>query len=189
MTDLILIISGPSGVGKDTVIDAWREVNPRVQRVVAATSRSPRAGELDGVDYHFLTESQFRQLAEAEGFLEFEEVHGNLYGTPYSSLHTLRAAGQIPILKIDTKGALRVMKAHPTVVGIMLMPPSEEELLRRITERGTEDPASVARRMENAKAELAAAPHYHHRVTNQNVEETVEKLEQILQETLCRASS
>jgi len=179
-TGRIVILSGPSGVGKDTVIDAWRAVNPRVMRVVAYTTRSPRAGETHGVDYHFSSREDFDRRAAAGEFLEYKEVHGNGYATPLLDLERMLAEGKIAILKIDVQGALNAMTLRPDALTVFLMPPSLDELERRIHGRATDSPEAIATRLKNAQDELAMAPRYQHQSVNLNVDQTVQALEALL---------
>lgn len=180
MQGKIVILSGPSGVGKDTVIDAWRSRNPAVRRVVAYTTRMPRAGESDGVDYHFVSVERFRELAAEGAFLEHKEVHGNFYATPLHDLERMIAEGYIAILKIDVQGAIVAMEARPDAISVFLMPPSVEELDRRIRGRGTDDPAVIETRLRNAHAELAHSELYEVEIVNESVEAVVEVLEQLV---------
>lgn len=176
----LVILSGPSGVGKDTVIDAWKQSNPKVKRVVAYTTRSPRPGEENGNDYHFVTVEKFHQLAENDHFLEFKEVHGNWYATPLKDLDDMLAEGLIAILKIDVQGALAAMQIRQDAISIFLLPPSDEELTNRIQGRGTETPEVIQKRLENARNEIAESKKYHHRVVNKEVEQTVAEIERII---------
>lgn len=176
----LVILSGPSGVGKDTVIEAWRKVNPRVERVVAFTTRPPRPGESNGVDYHFVSEERFMAMAQAGEFLEHKEVHGRRYATPRAGVDRLLGAGKIAILKIDVQGALAVMDLLPETVSIFLLPPSPEELERRIRGRGSESPADVQRRLDAAREETAQAHRYRYQVVNVEPRQVVGELENIL---------
>lgn len=180
MTGRLVIVSGPSGVGKDTVLDAWMAANPRVRRVVACTTRPPRPGEVDGVDYHFLSHDEFHQRAKDGAFLEFKEVHGKWYATPLDSLNHMLAEGQIVILKIDVQGALEVLPRRTDALSVFILPPSVEELERRIRGRGTEDETLIATRLVNAQAELAQAHHYHVQLVNDDVNLTVRRLQQLV---------
>jgi guanylate kinase len=176
----LVILSGPSGVGKDTVLDQWQATNPDVERVVAYTSRSPRSGERDGVDYHFVSVEEFHRMAAAGEFLEFKEVHGNWYATPLSGMQTILDAGKIAVLKIDVQGALEVMPKLPDAITIFLLPPTLQELERRLRGRGSEDEARIQKRLDNAKAELEAHRHYRFHVINQDIEYTVVQLSEIV---------
>ena len=177
----LVILSGPSGVGKDTVIDAWRARNPHVQRVVAYTTRMPREGELEGRDYHFVSVPEFEFMAKQGAFLEHKLVHGNYYATPIHGMESLLDEGNIAILKIDVQGALTAMSLRPDALTVMLAPPSWEELERRIRKRGTEDEADIQERLMNAREELALADRYQHQIVNDGVERTVDILEGLVQ--------
>jgi guanylate kinase len=177
----LMILSGPSGVGKDTVLDAWRVSNHRVQRVVAATSRPPRVGEVDGIDYHFLTREAFLAMVENGELLEYKEVFENLYGTPKLGLEKLLGEGKIAVLKIDVQGALEVMSKRPDAVSIFLLPPDDATLESRLRNRSTDTEAVVELRLKNAKEEIAIGMnHYSHRVVNANVDQAVKELEEIV---------
>jgi guanylate kinase len=177
---MLVILSGPSGVGKDTVIDAWRATNPQVERVVAYTTRKPRPGEVDGVDYHFIPRDQFFEFAEAGDFLEFKEVHDYHYATPLRDMERLLANGRIAVLKIDVQGALAVMKLRPNAVTIFLLPPDPDELARRMKGRGTEDESAIATRLRNAAKEMELASNYGHRIVNDDVNRVVQELQRIV---------
>jgi len=177
---LIVIISGPSGSGKDTVINAWKLRNSLVERVVTYTTRKPREGETDGIDYHFVDEVTFLKKAKAGDFLEHKEVHGNRYGTPIDGLAAVTAAGKIAVLKIDVQGALAAMPKLEGEISIFLEPPSMEELERRLVLRNTEPMSQIRVRIKNAKKEMAAATHYSARVINDIVDRAVEEIESIV---------
>ncbi|HSI73103.1 MAG TPA: guanylate kinase [Fimbriimonas sp.] len=179
---LLMILSGPSGVGKDTVINAWKERNPDVERVVAYTTRDPRPGEVDGVDYRFISRSEFYNRADCGEFLEYKEVHEYYYATPYKDVEELMAEGKIAVLKIDVKGALTVMALRGDAVAVFLLPPDADELERRIKERGTEDTATIIKRLRNAQEEIALAIKYQHRIINDDVNRVVDCLENIARE-------
>jgi len=180
MSGTLVILSGPSGVGKDTVINAWTKRNPRVRRVVAYTTRPPRPGEVDGVDYRFISIDRFREEATAGHFLEFKEVHGNLYATPLKDMEEMLAEGSVAVLKIDVQGALTAMQLRPEALTVFILPPDADELERRIRERGTEDSHAILRRLHNARAELEAAEKYTHRIVNDEVDHVVDELERIV---------
>lgn len=185
---IAIIISGPSGVGKDTIIDRWSELDSTVERVVAFTTRPPRPGEVDGQSYFFVSSSTFNSLAEAGHFLEFKEVHGNFYATPLKNLKEMIRQGKKAILKIDVQGALQVMDEHPEILSIFILPPSQEELQNRLRSRGTEDPSKLAERIKNAEYELAQAPKYKHQIINDNIDECVKAIAEIVEKE-CQTSS
>lgn len=183
---LLVIISGPSGVGKDTIIDVL-EKRPRGQEfhyVVTATTRPPRPGEVDGVDYHFLSKETFAEYREAGEFLEANEVHGNWYGTPRTQVRKALAAGRDVILKIDVQGAQVVKEKIPDALLIFLVPPSLEDLFQRLRSRATETADELEIRQRNAAIELARQDDYDYVVTNETgqVERTAERIEQIIDE-------
>ncbi len=182
MSGKLVILSGPSGVGKDTVIDAWRQADPRVTRVVAYTTRPPRLGEVDGVDYHFVCVSDFLAKVSAGDFLEFKEVFGNHYATPLRDMEALLAKGKIAVLKIDVQGALTVMPLRPDAITVFLLPPSDDELARRISVRGKDSEEQIQRRLATARAEIALADRYQHRIVNGSVEQVVGTLATIVQQ-------
>lgn len=180
MSGRLVILSGPSGVGKDTVIDAWKKVNPNVQRVVAYTTRAPREGEIDGRDYHFVSVAAFQELAEEGAFLEHKEVHGNYYATPLRDMQAMLDEGKIAILKIDVQGALTAMALRPDAVTTFLLPPSWEVLEQRIRGRGTDDAATIAKRLVNAREEMEFADRYQHQIVNDDLDKVVTELEAVV---------
>ncbi len=180
MSGRLVILSGPSGVGKDTVLDAWRQADSRVERVVAYTTRPPRKGEVDGVDYHFVDEPTFAGRAERGAFLEWMRVHDFGYATPLDDMEALLREGKIAVLKIDVQGALRVMGLRPDVLSIFLVPPSWEALEARIRGRGTESEERIVRRLEGARRELDVAPRYQHRVVNDDMARAVAEIRAIV---------
>jgi guanylate kinase len=177
----VVILSGPSGVGKDTVLHEWTKRNPRVQRVVAYTTRSPRPGEVNHADYHFVDRATFDAMKADGAFLEAKEVFGNGYATPLKDLEAMLDRGLIAILKIDVQGAEEVMSLRPDALTIFLMPPSIEELDRRIRSRGSDDPAVIEVRLEGAHRELESAQLYQHRIVNDNLDKTIQALEDLIQ--------
>jgi guanylate kinase len=179
MIGRLVIFSGPSGVGKDTLLDKWIAADPRVRRVITYTTRAPREGEADGVDYHFVDEAEFRRMAAGGAFLEWKEVHGNLYASPVAETDALLAAGKIAVLKIDAQGALEVMAQRPDAETVFILPPSFEELERRMRFRGKDSEEDLQRRLENARWELAQADRYRLRVVNDDLCGAVAELERI----------
>lgn len=176
----LIIVSGPSGVGKDTILDRWRARNPRVQRVVAYTTRSPRPAEVDGVDYHFTARARFDELARAGAFLEFKEVHGNMYATPLADMDAMLAKGLFAVLKIDVQGAMSAMALRPDALTVFIMPPSVEDLEARIRSRRTDSEAAIELRLADARNELALADRYRYRIVNDEVERAVDELEAVV---------
>jgi len=180
MPGRLVILSGPSGVGKDTVIDAWSKVNPSVQRVVAYTTRPIRENETEGVDYHFVSRERFTEMIEDGAFLEHKDVFGNLYGTPKCDMEALLAVGKVAVLKIDVQGAMSVMKLRSDALTVFLMPPSTEELERRIRGRAADSPEVIERRLQVAREEIAHSPEYRHVIVNRQVDEVVTTLESLI---------
>ncbi len=180
MEGRLVILSGPSGVGKDTLIEAWRARNPRVQKVVAYTTRPPREGEQDGRDYHFVTIPTFLLMADSGKFLEWKIVHGNYYATPLSDMEAMLAEGKIAILKIDVHGAIAAMDLRTDAISIFIQPPSWAELESRIRGRALDSPDVIEKRLDNALEEISFSDRYKHQVVNRNLDDAVEALEQIV---------
>lgn len=167
---LLILISGPSGTGKGTVCDLLRKNHPEISYSISATTRQPRPGEQDGVNYYFYDKEKFRQMIDAGELLEWAEVYGNYYGTPKQKVLDRLNAGEDILLEIDTQGALNVMKAMPEGLFIFLLPPSLEELANRLKGRGTETEESLQRRLGAAVDEIKIAHNYRYVVVNDKVE-------------------
>jgi guanylate kinase len=165
----LIVLSGPSGVGKDTVLHELRTLEPDLRYSVSYTTRAPRPGEVDGVAYSFIDRDQFLAMAERGEFLEWAEVHGHLYGTSEARVKDALDRGEDIVLKIDVQGAAWIRPRVAGAIFIFLLPPSEEELRRRLVGRDTEDEASRELRFRNAVAELADGAAYDHRVVNDDV--------------------
>jgi guanylate kinase len=180
MRGRLVILSGPSGVGKDTVIGAWAESDPRVTRVVAYTTRAPRTGEVDGVDYNFVTVSDFKARADRGEFLEWKEVHGNFYATPLKDMELLLSQGKVAVLKIDVQGGLEAMTKRPDALSIFLVAPSFEELEHRIRSRATDDEPTIQKRLANAREEIEIGKRYSHTVVNDDLKRAVEEIRVIV---------
>lgn len=182
----LIVISGPSGVGKDTVLRELFRLEPSLHYSVSYTTRAPRPGEVADVSYTFVDEPTFRAMAERREFLEWAEVHGHLYGTSVQRVREALARSEDIVLKIDVKGAAYVCRRVPEAISIFLLPPSAEELRRRLTGRDTESDEDLRVRAENAVAELAEAPHYHHRVVNDDVGRAAREILDILRRERAR---
>jgi len=176
----VFVITGPSGVGKGTLIRLLRERIPELALSVSATTRAPRPGEEEGVDYHFLSDEEFADKVAAGEFIEWAEYSGRRYGTLRSELQRHLDAGRAVVLEIEVQGARQVRKAMPEAVQIFIEPPQGEALRDRLVGRGTDDPDEVARRMDVAKEELAAAGEFQYRVVNDRLEEAVARLVEIV---------
>ncbi len=182
---MLIIISGPSGVGKDTIIDALRRRDAEAGRVgdrhyvVTCTTRAPRNGEVDGVDYQFLTRDEFLRIRAERGFLEANEVHGNWYGSPRDQVRDALVAGRDVILKIDVQGAQVVKDQVSEALLIFVVPPSLEALFQRLRDRATETADELELRQRNAAIELARDKDYDHVVTNETgqVERTAARID------------
>jgi guanylate kinase len=187
---LLAIISGPSGVGKDTIIQALRDRERSMGRdgdrhyVVTSTTRRPRNGEVDGIDYHFLDREEFIRTYRNRGFLEAAEVHGNWYGSPRAEVRDALVAGRDVILKIDVQGAQIVKEQVTEALLIFVVPPSKEELFERLRSRATESADELEVRQRDAAIELARQGDYDHVVLNETgqVERTAEAIEAIIAE-------
>ena len=180
------IISGPSGVGKSTVLHALMERRKNVYFSVSATTRDPRPGEVDGVHYHFLDVDTFRQWIANEEFLEYAEFVGNFYGTPKKFVDEAMERGEDVILDIEVQGAIQVTSKRPDTVRIFIAPPSWAELERRLTDRGTDSPDKIQKRLLRAKVEFQTAHTYDYFVINNTVEEAVEELNAIMTAEHCK---
>ncbi|WEK59826.1 MAG: guanylate kinase [Candidatus Microbacterium colombiense] len=166
----LLVLAGPTAVGKGTVAAHVREHNPEIHLSVSATTRAPRPGEIDGVHYYFVDDAEFDRLIEQDELLEYAVVHNrSRYGTPRPPIDAALAAGKTVLLEIDLQGARQVRAAEPAATLIFLLPPSWDELVDRLVGRGTEDAEERARRLRTAKVELAAQNEFDHLIVNEDV--------------------
>lgn len=177
----LFVVSGPSGVGKGSVISAAIAQRPRTWASVSTTTRQPRLGERDGHEYYFVTESAFRRDAAAGGFLEWAEYAGNLYGTARDPVQRNLTAGRNVILEIELAGARQVRAAFPAAVLVLIRPPSMAVLRERLAGRGTESAEIVERRMAAAKHELAAESEFDFVLVNEDIVETANELVDLLE--------
>ena len=176
----VFVITGPSGVGKGTLIRTLRERVPELELAVSATTRQPRPGEEHGVDYHFLTDQEFQDRVDQGHFVEHARYSGRRYGTLRQELES-RGSGDRPVLlEIEVQGARQVREAMPEVVQVFIAPPSEEALKTRLVGRGTDSPEDVAARLDTAREELEAQGEFGHVVVNDRLEDAVAELEALI---------
>ena len=183
---VLIVISGPSGAGKGTICKALLEKHDNIYISVSATTRSPREGEIEGVNYYFLTKEAFEQKVNENGFLEYANVHGNFYGTPKVNVEKMLEEGKDVILEIDIQGALQVKENFKEGVFIFILPPSMEELKKRIIKRGSETEESLLTRFKNAYKEINYVSKYNYAVVNDTLELAVSKVESIIAAEKCR---
>ena len=177
----LFVISGCSGVGKSTVLKKVLAARPDVRFSVSATTRPPREGEIDGVSYYFVTHEKFRQMIEADAFVEYDDHMKNFYGTPRAQLEEKLEKGHV-ILDIEPVGAFNVRKQRPDAVLIFIAPPSLEELERRLRSRGDTDEAQITVRLARAKWEMEQSPKYDYIVINDQVEACADEILKIISE-------
>jgi guanylate kinase len=175
-----LVLSGPSGGGKTSVCEALLKRREDVDFSISATTRSPRSGEVDGAQYHFISRHRFQEMVRNGDLLEWAEVHGELYGTPMSNLVACSATGRALLLDIDVQGARQVRRSLDSAVLVFLLPPSAERLLERLRGRGSEDVEAVHRRMRSALSELETVGEFDYAVVNENLDSTIDAVESIL---------
>jgi guanylate kinase len=180
----VFVITGPSGVGKGTLIRGLLERIPRLEMSISATTRQPRPGERDGVDYHFLTPEEFDRRVEAGDFLEHATYSGNRYGTLRSEVQQRLDRGEPVVLEIELQGARQIREAMPDAVEVFVAPPSREALRARLIGRGTDTPEQVDARMRTADRELEAQSEFPHVVVNDRLEQATDELAEIVRGAL-----
>ena len=180
----VFVITGPSGVGKGTLIRTLRERVPELELSVSATTRPPRPGEQDGVDYHFLSDAEFDRRVLAGDFVEHAGYAGRRYGTLRSELERRLRDGHPVVLEIEVQGARQVRRTMPEALQIFIAPPSPEALHTRLVGRGTDDPEQVADRLRTAEAELEARDEFSHVVVNDRLDDAVDELTAIVRDAL-----
>ena len=185
---LLVVVSGPSGCGKGTVLKQLIENDEHVFYSVSATTRSPRVGEVDGVNYYFISKEQFEEKIASGGMLEYASYVGNYYGTPKQAVEEKCAAGYDVILEIEVQGAMQLREKCPDAVFVFIIPPSMEELEHRLVNRQTETQEVIQNRLNTARTELKFAPKYDYIVVNQTVEQAVSDIRAILQAEKCRSN-
>jgi len=177
---ILIVISGPSGTGKGTICRKLLRNNPQLKYSVSVTTRKPRVGEVDGVNYFFTSREQFITMIEGGALLEWAEVYGNFYGTPRCYVQEQLIKGYDIVLEIDTQGAMKVKKNFPEGVYVYIIPPSLDELAERINKRGTDSSSAIEHRLECAMDELELAQNYHYIVINDQVAAAVQRVETII---------
>lgn len=177
---LLIVLSGPAGVGKGTVCTALRKKMPDIVYSVSATTRQPRQGEAEGVNYFFKSREQFLEMIKNDALLEYAEYVGNYYGTPREFVDRTLDGGKDVILEIEVQGALKVKEKFPEAIFIFLLPPSLEELKQRITGRGTESMDTINTRMNVAVEEMNLLKHYDYAVVNDEIESACERIRSII---------
>ncbi|WP_370462720.1 guanylate kinase [Mycobacterium sp. Marseille-P9652] len=178
----VVVLSGPSAVGKSTVVRCLRERIPDLHFSVSATTRAPRPGEVDGVDYHFVTPARFQQLIDEGALLEWADIHGGLHrsGTLADPVRAATASGHPVLIEVDLAGARAIKKAMPEVLTVFLAPPTWEDLEARLVGRGTETPEAIRRRLDTARVELAAQGDFDEVVVNSRLESACAELVSLL---------
>lgn len=183
---LVICVSGPSGVGKGTIIKRVMAMRPNVAHSVSVTTRAPRPGETDGVDYYFRDEAAFRQMLDHGEILESDFYCGNYYGTPLSPLEQLVSQGTDVLLDITVPGSISIMKNYPEAISLFLLPPSFTELQRRLEKRGTEDAEVMQRRLQKARDEIGQARLFKYLVVNDDLDDTARRILAIFEAEHCR---
>jgi len=183
---LLISVSGPSGAGKGTVLDEIKKRNPDFGQSISVTTREPREGETDGVEYHFRTKEVFMQMLEEGEILEYDEFVGNYYGTPTIPLQEMSDAGTDVLLDLTIAGSLTLKENFEQAVTIFLLPPSYEVLEQRLRGRSTESEDVVSARLEMARQEISNASSFDYVVVNDNLEDAVSKIEAIIKAEKCR---
>lgn len=177
---VLLVLSGPSGAGKGTICEQLRNKRKKLAYSVSATTRAPRKGEVDGRDYFFVTIEKFKEMIANNELLEYAEIYGNYYGTPRSYVMSILDEGRDVVLEIDPQGALQVKESFPDAVFVFVVPPSLDELSKRIYKRGTDSEEVIKRRLSAATSELAYASKYDYIVVNDEVEKATNKVSNII---------
>ena len=185
---MIVLITGPSGAGKSSFISEWMAADSRLAFSVSTTTRPLRAGEVDGREYDFVDEAAFDRLVAESAFVEWATVHDNKYGTRRSQLLEMTAAGRIPVLDLDVQGGVQVLDQFgPELVSVFLFPPSWDELERRLTSRGTDDPEVIAKRLRTARREVGFAPRYSYWIVNDDLTASVDLMRAVISAEECRS--
>ena len=180
MSGTLFIVAAPSGAGKTSLVNALLEREPGISLSVSYTSRLPRPGEVDGCHYHFVSRELFERMAAADAFYEYANVHGDLKGTARGAVEPLLAQDRDVLLEIDWQGARQVRAAHPGCVSVFILPPSRTELERRLRARGSDDAATIARRLADSRGEIARAGDFDYLVVNDQFADALADLRAIV---------
>lgn len=183
---LLIVFSGPSGAGKDTILKCLMEKNPNIKLSVSATTRTPRMGEIDGKDYFFIDRNQFSAMEENGDLLESAEYCGNCYGTPRKSIENWTADGNDVVLEIEVQGASQIKNKCPDCVSVFLLPPSLKVLEQRLRDRKTENEESIQKRLDIARTELLEVNHYDYVVINDTLNSATDEIIHIICAEKCR---
>ncbi len=181
----LIVISGPSGVGKATISQALLKANPEIKLSLSSTTRKARKGEMDGLDYYFISKEQFLEKIKKNQFLEWAMVHGNYYGTPLEAVNSQLISNHV-LLEIDIQGGCRVKELFgDRCITFFILPPSFDELLHRLNKRGSETPSEIERRLETARLELLRQDEYDYTIINDDIDRAVNQILMILKGRLC----
>lgn len=180
---ILYVVSAPSGCGKGTILETVLKNNPNIFYSVSATTRNPRVGEKDGVNYYFHTKDEFNELIKSNGMLEYASFCENYYGTPRKHVEEKIAEGKDVILEIETNGAMQIRKNCPEAVLIFILPPSVKELRRRLKKRGTESDEVIEKRVAQAEGEINKAKYYDYILVNGELQDAIDDLESIIRST------
>lgn len=176
----LIVLTGPSGVGKGSLMQKLLQLHPELYYSVSATTRSPRTGEINGKNYYFMTRSQFEKLLSEGEFLEWAEFAGNYYGTPRAAVFDQIQSGKLVVLEIELAGARQIRASYPNALSIFILPPSFSELEKRIRGRGQDSEEAIARRLERAKEEIKAAHEFDTQIVNDDFETALCQIETLL---------
>lgn len=177
---MLLVVSGPSGTGKGTLCERLLRSDPSIKFGVSSTTRKAREGEIDGVHYHFIDDTQFDRMMGEDAFLEYATVHGHRYGTPRAQVEEAIEKGENILLDIDPQGALHVMDSMPETVSIFILPPSFSALRERLHTRNTDDPEEILKRLSNAYGEVRLLKHYQYALVNDQLDQAFSRLSAII---------
>jgi guanylate kinase len=189
MSGNLFIVCAPSGAGKTSLVNALLEREPEIELSVSYTTRTPREGEIDGRDYHFVTRERFLEMAGRGDFLESAEVHGNLYGTSQAWIEARMQEGRDIVLEIDWQGAQQVRRLLPGAIGVFILPPSLDALQRRLTARGKDSSAVIERRLANAREEIGHVEEFDYVIINQTFDVAVVDLVSIVRATRLKVAA